>query len=213
MKFQLEHVIPHPLEEADVSASQVWRKRVELYAGKFVRLQAASGRGKTTFLHILYGRRKDFSGNVFIDGVDSAFLTANKWAEVRQRNISIVFQELALFGDLTGWENVWLKAFLTKYADKDAIYALAERLNAKHLLGKKCGIMSFGERQRIAILRSLVQPFDWLFLDEPFSNLDAENSRAASSLIIEECKKRHAGLLVAALGADDFFNYDETLLV
>ncbi len=213
MKFQLEQVVPHPLEGADVSASQVWRKRVELQAGKFVRLQAASGRGKTTFLHILYGRRIDFSGNVFIDGVDIAFMNANKWAAIRQRNISIVFQELALFADLTGWENVWLKAALTKYADENSIHFLAERLNAKHLLEKKCGIMSFGERQRIAILRSLVQPFDWLFLDEPFSNLDAANAQAASSLIIEECKKRNAGLLVAALGADEFFTYDETLLV
>ncbi|MDZ4845518.1 MAG: ATP-binding cassette domain-containing protein [Chitinophagales bacterium] len=213
MKFQLEQVVPHPLEEADVSASQVWRKQVELHAGKFIRLQAASGRGKTTFLHILYGRRKDFSGKAFIDGNDIARMDGNKWAALRQKNISIVFQELALFSDLSGWENVWLKAMLTKHYDKDVILTLAERLNAKHLLEKKCGIMSFGERQRIAILRSLVQPFDWLFLDEPFSNLDAENSRAASSLIIEECKKRNAGLLVAALGADEYFTYHETLLV
>lgn len=213
MQFQLKQVVPLPLAEADVSASQVWRKTVEIQTGKFIRLQAASGRGKTTFMHILYGRRNDFSGNVFIDGADVAFMNANKWAGIRQRNISIVFQELALFGDLTGWENVWLKAVLTKQYDKDAIYAFAEHLNATHLLKKKCGIMSFGERQRIALLRSLVQPFDWLLLDEPFSNLDAENSRAASSLITEECKNRNAGLLVAALGADEFFTYDETLLV
>ena len=213
MKFQLDQVIPHPLEEADVTASQVWRNHVELEAGKFIRLQAASGRGKTTFLHILYGRRKDFSGKALIDGNDIARIDGNKWAAMRQKNLSIVFQELALFSDLTGWENVWLKALLTKHYDKDVIYSMAERLNAKHLLEKKCGIMSFGERQRIAILRSLVQPFDWLFLDEPFSNLDGENSRLASGLIVEECKKRSAGLLVAALGADGFFVYDETLLV
>lgn len=213
MKFQLEQVIPHPLEGADVSASQVWRKHVELNAGKFIRLQAASGRGKSTFIHILYGRRKDFSGKALIDGNDITGINGNKWAALRQKNLSIVFQELALFSDLTGWENVWLKALLTKHYDKDTIRSLAERLNAKHLLEKKCGIMSFGERQRIAILRSLVQPFDWLFLDEPFSNLDAENSRAASTLIVEECKKRNAGLLVAALGEDGYFVYDETLLV
>lgn len=213
MNFRLENVIPYPLAEIDVSSSEVWRKTVELQGGKFIRLLASSGKGKTTFIHILYGRRKDFSGKAYIDGKEVAQLSGNQLAALRQKNLSIVFQELALFNDLTGWENVWLKALLTKHCGKDEIVAMAERLNAKHLLEKTCGIMSFGERQRIAILRSLVQPFDWIFLDEPFSNLDAGNSRAASALITEECRKRNAGMLITTLGDDDYFAYDQTVLV
>lgn len=213
MNLRLENVVPKPLEEADVSLSQVWRKPVALNAGKFIRIQAASGRGKTTFLHILYGRRKDYAGSALIDGIDISTFNGGKWAVLRQKHLSIVFQELALFSELSGWENVWLKAVLVKYYERETILSMAKRLNASHLLEKKCGIMSFGERQRIAILRALVQPFDWLFLDEPFSNLDTENSLAASALISEECKKRNAGLLVAALGADRYFTYDETILV
>jgi putative ABC transport system ATP-binding protein len=66
--------------------------------------------------------------------------------------------------------------------------------------------MSFGERQRVAIIRSLLQPFDWILLDEPFSHLDQNNIKKAAQLIIEEVNKRKAGILIASLGADTVFD-------
>ncbi len=178
-----------------------------------MRLQAASGKGKSTLIHIIYGRRKDFTGKVFFEGTEVGNFSPSKWAEVRQQKFSIVFQELMLFPDLTGFENIFLKLKLTGYYEKEIIPEMAERLGAGRLLQKKCGIMSFGERQRIAIIRALMQPFEWLLLDEPFSHLDPGNSKLAAELIAEECKKRNAGALITALEQDDFFNYDETVIV
>lgn len=213
MNFRLENILPQPLEDTDTSLSQVWNKPLELKAGEYIRFQAVSGKGKTTLIHILYGKRKDYSGKVFLNGERIASFSAGRWAALRQKSLSIVFQELMLFSELTGWENIWLKNQLTRHSDKKRIAEMAQRLNAQHLLQKKCGIMSFGERQRIAIIRSLVQPFSWLLLDEPFSHLDEENSRLASALIAEECAKRNAGIVITALGNDDFFAYNNTFLV
>lgn len=213
MIFRLDNLLPNPLEGTDVSASQVWNKSIELKTGECIRLRAASGKGKTTLIHILYGRRKDYTGNVRLGQDRIATFTSGEWATLRQKHLSIVFQELMLFSELTGWENISLKNSLTRHYDKERIYDMSKRMNAQHLLQKKCGIMSFGERQRIAIMRSLVQPFDWLLLDEPFSHLDIENSRIAGALIAEECKMRNAGMLVTTLDEDNFFNYDKTVTV
>lgn len=212
MIFRLENLLPEPLEGTDVSTSQVWNRSLEIHPG-FIRLRAASGKGKTTLIHILYGRRKDYTGTVSLDEEGISTFNPGRWALIRQKHLSIVFQELMLFGELTGWENIHLKNRLTGHYDKDRIHDMSKRMNARHLLEKKCGIMSFGERQRIAIIRSLVQPFDWLLLDEPFSHLDEANSRIASALITEECQLRNAGMLVTSLDEDDFINYDKTIIV
>ena len=213
MIFRLENLLPEPLEDTDISSSQVWSKSLILTPGECIRLQAASGKGKTTLIHILYGRRKDYSGYVQLGEERLDSFNAGKWALLRQKYLSIVFQELMLFSELTGWQNISLKNHLTRYYNNDRIHDMAKRMNAQHLLEKRCGIMSFGERQRIAIIRSLVQPFSWLLLDEPFSHLDEENSRIATTLITEECKMRNAGILITTLDEDDFFNYDKTVIV
>ena len=213
MHFQLQNVIPLPLEEQDISGTQVWRKQVDLKFPNTLRLQAASGKGKSTFIHILYGRRRDYKGTVLLNNEDVSKFSNTKWAELRQRHLSIIFQELMLFPELTGRENIELKRVLTNFYPKEKIDEFAVRLGAKKLLEKQAQKMSFGERQRIAIIRALMQPFEWLLADEPFSHLDAENSFLASALMAEECKARGAGLMVTALGADNYFDYAETIFI
>ena len=67
---------------------------------------------------------------------------------------------------------------------------MAARLGMEHFLHQKTGILSFGQQQRVAILRALCQPFDYLLADECFSHMDQENSSLAFELIREECKSR-----------------------
>jgi ABC-type molybdate transport system ATPase subunit len=82
---------------------------------------------------------------------------------------------------------------------------MAEILGITHVLEQKAGLCSYGEQQRIAIVRSLIQPFELLIMDEPFSHLDIENTKKAAALIETECLKRKAGFIITDLDEDQQF--------
>ncbi len=84
---------------------------------------------------------------------------------------------------------------------------MAEKLGIASILHQRAGLCSYGEQQRIAIIRALVQPFSWLMMDEPFSHLDIANTKKAAALIAEECRKRNAGFLLTDLDEDNHFTY------
>lgn len=181
--------------------------------GKRYLVTAPSGKGKSTFMHILYGLRGDYEGEVTLSGRHIRLLKPDDWSEVRQQQLSIVFQDLRLFMTLTGMENIVLKAQLTGEVREEKILEMAARLGMQGLLGQKCETMSYGQRQRIAILRALFQPFDYLLLDEPFSHLDEGNVRAAMELIQEVCAAQEAGFILVSLGEKYGKAYDEEMIL
>ena len=71
--------------------------------------------------------------------------------------------------------------------------------------------LSLGQRQRVAAVRALCQPFDYLLLDEPFSHIDHQNAQLLADLVCREVDNQGAGLIVTALDAIDLFNFDEVL--
>ena len=213
MQFNLHNVIANPLTDIDVSTSEIWRRSLTFSSGEWIQIKAPSGKGKSTIIQILYGNRKDYSGDVVLDEKKIHSFNRNKWASLRQRHLSMIFQDLLLFNELTGWENILLKSRLTGYYDLDKIKTISDALSVTRLLDKPCGLMSFGEKQRISIVRALVQPFDWLLMDEPFSHLDLDNTKVACELIMDECENRKAGLILTSLNGGDFINYSRTVLL
>ena len=217
MQIELKQVIPQPLAEQykhNPQNSEVWLRDITLQQGKKYALQAQSGKGKSTSLHLLCGLREDYLGDVFFEKTNIKTFKNHQWAAIRQNQLSIVFQDLRLFQQLTMEENILAKAYLTdKKPAIKKIETMAERLNILHLWKskKKTALFSYGERQRIAIIRALVQPFEWIFLDEPFSHLDAENVQCAAKLITETCEAQGAGFLLASLGYEYPLPFDETL--
>ncbi|HSN10459.1 MAG TPA: ATP-binding cassette domain-containing protein, partial [Hanamia sp.] len=133
------------------------------------------------------------------------------FSSFRQNKVSIIFQDLRLFENQTAKENIEIKRILDPYHKPEAITEMAKRLGIEkklNQLAKKC---SYGEQQRIAIIRALMQPFDFLLLDEPYSHLDDENRKKAMELIYEECEKRNAAMIFADLKALDFLK-DEKIV-
>ena len=88
---------------------------------------------------------------------------------------------------------------------------MARSLGIHNKLGKLAKTCSYGEQQRIAIIRALLQPFDFLLLDEPFSNLDDNNRIKVMDLIEAEATERKASILLVDLKPIEFFKPDRTL--
>jgi putative ABC transport system ATP-binding protein len=215
MQITLEKIVPEPLAEVFNPQSEVWNTTIRFEKGKNYLIYSPSGKGKSTFLHIIYGLRKDFQGNLLVTGKNSQQLSAEEWANIRQNHFSIVFQDLRLFLHLTAWENLLIKAALYAHTQEKELQEQAEFLGVAHVLHKKAHTLSYGERQRIAIIRALIQPFEWLLLDEPFSHLDSANTEKACKLIAEKAQKQNASILVTSLGAEQsyFLNFDEKKLL
>jgi ABC-type lipoprotein export system ATPase subunit len=210
MTITLNQLIPIPLKERLLPRhSDVWNNHFTIEQGAFVKLKAPSGSGKTTLVHIVYKLREDYTGSVTFDGIPVREITGDVLADFRQQQLSIVFQDLRLFPNLTARENIELNRVLQEpYYESSMIDTMAEQLGITHVLQQKVGICSYGEQQRVAIIRALMQPFSWLILDEPFSHLDKTNTHKAVELIAAECRKRNAGMLITDLDDDEHFSYN-----
>jgi putative ABC transport system ATP-binding protein len=211
--IQIQQLMPLPLAETDTSGSQVWNTDFTFQPSVFYKIQAPSGKGKSTFINILFGNRTDYTGNVYIAGKNIRQFSAKNWTAFRREKFSIVFQDLRLLPDFTALENILLKAALIDYYNKKQIESMMEWLGVLPLKNRKAAYLSYGERQRVAIIRALVQPFEWLLLDEPFSHLDQANLLKASQLITDECHKRNAGIIIAGLDDDQYIPYHQKLIL
>ncbi|MGF7231105.1 ATP-binding cassette domain-containing protein [Arachidicoccus sp.] len=209
MQITLNNIIPIPLKEnLSKRPSDVWHSQIEFEKGCRVKIKAPSGTGKTTLVHYLYKMRSDYDGTILWDNKDVQEINGDELALRRQNNISVIFQDLRLFAQLTARENIELNRVLQKpFYASSVIDEMSEKLGITHILEQRAGICSYGEQQRIAIIRALVQPFDLLVMDEPFSHLDINNSQKAATLIDEECAKRGAGFILTDLDDDQYFNY------
>ncbi len=216
--FQLCSVLPQPLQSQIRAGSEIWRTDRQISANRRYFVSAASGKGKTTLQHILYGMRRDYEGEaIYTNPEGQAFslqkMNLEQWATLRARDVAIVFQDLRLFPNLTARENLQLKNELTQHLNPTQIEDYCARLGVSDLLDRPAGLLSYGQRQRFAIIRALCQPFRTLLMDEPFSHLDTENIRLACALISEHCAAHKAGYLVASLGDHYFLDYDEKLAI
>ncbi len=183
-----------------VSDSAVWNTYYVFDTGKHYLINAASGKGKTTLLSIIYGFRSDYSGSIILNNKPNSTNSYNDWALIRQNKLSMMFQDLRLFPTLTALENIILKNNLTNHYSEEIIIQMAEQLDVVNLLQRRCETLSLGQQQRIALIRCMCQPFDWLLLDEPFSHLDMGNANKCMELVTTECRKRNAGLILTSLG-------------
>lgn len=200
MEITLNNLIPEPLVGTNQSGSGLWLQNNIIFLQQQVNLVlSSSGRGKTSLISFMYGVRKDYQGNLLFDSREVKNLSFEELTAIRTQKISIVFQDLRLFNTLTALENIQLKNQLTNFRSQQEILEMAEHLEVDKLLFRPINTLSYGQQQRIAIIRSLCQPMEWLLLDEPFSHLDLINIQKAWNLIMQETSKQNAGIIVTLL--------------
>lgn len=207
----LNKVLPHVFTHVQGLVSDVWNEEITFHKEHYYLLEANSGKGKSTFCSYLIGYRRDFDGNILFDKQNINALTIKDWAEIRTRHVSYLFQELRLFPELTALENVMMKNNMTHFKTKAQILDWFDELDIADKVNVRIGQMSFGQQQRVALIRSLVQPFDFLLADEPISHLDDDNSNAMAQVLLCEATRQGAGVIVTSIGKHLGLKYDKVV--
>lgn len=206
-------VVPSVFAQHHDMRSEVWRQEVSFERGRLYLVEAGSGKGKSTFCSYILGYRHDYSGRVLFDDRDTRGFKVRDWVDMRRKHISVLFQELRLFPELTAMENVQIKNKLTNFKTEAEIGAWFEMLGIDDKRDTKIGRMSFGQQQRVAMMRALVQPFDFILADEPISHLDDTNAGIMGEILIKEARAQGAGVIVTSIGKHIALDYEKTFML
>lgn len=206
--IDFKYVIPQVFASREQQDSDVWQQDVRFTRGHLYLIEAESGKGKSTFCSYVQGYRNDYSGKLLFDNTDTRSLGVAGWTDVRMRHVSCLFQELRLFGELTALENVEIKNRLTRFKSRQQIEQWFDMLGIPDKMEAKVSRLSFGQQQRVALMRALVQPFDFLLADEPISHLDDSNARIMADIMLQEARQQGAALIVTSIGKHMELPYD-----
>lgn len=206
--IRLDRVIPQIFANKEKLSGDIWDKEFSFERGKRYLINASSGTGKSTLCSYLYGQRGDYQGTILFDNNDISNLSTNQWCEIRQQSISHLFQDLKLFGELTALQNVEIKNNITHSKSQAEILALFEELGIADKIDTRIDRISFGQQQRVALIRALCQPYSFLLLDEPISHLDDANSEIMRTIIEQDAQTKGAGIIATSIGKHINFDYD-----
>lgn len=211
MLISLENIVPSPIPQSHLESSEIWNSTLTFESKSSILISADSGKGKSTLLHLIYGLRKDYSGNLFINSGNAGELGFQQWENLRRESLSMVFQDLRLFSQLSARENIELIPQFNP--NSPSISEMSERLGMIDFLEQPALTLSHGQRQRIALMRALRKPFKWLLLDEPFSHLDKNNQELACDLIKEVTEYNEAGIILSSLGATPSIMFEKNFIL
>jgi len=190
--------------------ADVWEKELSFKKGCSYLIEAASGRGKSSFCSFLYGLRSDYQGRIELLDRDGNALgsTEKDRCEIRKSALALMFQEHRLFPELTALENVMLKNQLTGYFTEGQVRQMLCTLGLQEKLDTPCAKLSLGQQQRVAFVRMLAQPADFFLLDEPISHLDAGNAEIMSAILRQRQHQDGAGVIATSIGNRLPYDYD-----
>lgn len=209
--IRLHNVIPEIFASREDLRSDIWLSDFTFERGKRYLIEAESGTGKSSLCSYLFGQRGDYRGEILFDGEDIRKLSVGDWSRLRRDSMGILFQDLKLFDELTALENVELKNRLTKSQSRATILSWFEELGIADKVDERIGRMSYGQQQRVALIRALCQPLDFLLLDEPISHLDDRNSEVMRNIILRETERQGAAIIATSIGKHMDLNYDKVV--
>lgn len=209
--IRLDHLLPHVFACRRDVGGDVWLRELSFEREKNYLLSADSGTGKSSLCSFIIGYRNDYSGSIFFDAQEAKSLSFSQWTALRRRSLSLLWQDLRLFPELTALENVVLKNRLTHHQSPSALKAMFEELQIADKLHTPLRLLSYGQQQRVAFIRALCQPFSFILLDEPVSHVDPTNAQAMARLLLQETKAQGAAIIATSIGKELPIPYHQVL--
>lgn len=207
--IKLINAVPEIFAMREDLRSDIWHSNVEFERGKKYLIRAESGTGKSSMCSYLYGSRGDYRGDILFDDKDVRDFSTRDWCHIRQRQISILFQDLRIFGELTAMENVLIKNRMYNTQSNQTILGWFEQLGIPDKVNSRMDRMSYGQQQRVALIRALCQPFSFILLDEPISHLDDRNSDIMRDIVLAEAERQGATIIATSIGKHMNIDYDK----
>jgi putative ABC transport system ATP-binding protein len=154
-----------------------------IVAGEWVAITGPSGSGKSTLVNLIGCLDRPTSGELRIDGVEVAAMSATELDRFRADKIGFIFQQFHLIPYLSAVENVMLAQYFHSMTDEKEARAALERVGLGHRAEHLPSELSGGEQQRVCIARALINNPPILLADEPTGNLDAANQKIVAELL------------------------------
>ena len=173
---------------------------LEIRENEIIVLTGRSGSGKSTLLHLLAGLEKKTSGSIFFKENDYDKLKPNELTCLRRTEMGFVYQFHYLLNELSAQENVSLPLKLNNVNQDEANAAsieIMDSLGLGHRIDHKPSELSGGEKQRVAIARSLVHSPSLVILDEPTGDLDTQTSLEVINSLKKFVSDKKSSLLIA----------------
>ena len=181
---------------------------LEIGDSQIVSILGSSGGGKTTLLNITLGLLQPDSGKIVFNGSDITN------TPMERRGFNIVFQDYALFPNLTAYKNIVYG--LRNYPDrssKEEIEALIDLLELREHLNKKIDQLSGGQKQRVALARTMVMKPKILLLDEPLSALDGVIKESIKEKIVTIAKEFHLTTIIVTHDPEEALTISDKVLI
>jgi len=172
--------------KGDTAVSAVDGISFKIKEGEFVGIMGESGAGKSTILGMLGAMNAPTFGRLMVDGIDIYQLSQEQRADFRREFLGFIFQSFHLVPYLTVIENIMLPLAVVKAHKRKKREMAEEAMNQVGLSGKGHrlpGQISGGEKERVAIARSIVNEPPVLLADEPTGNLDTQTTRGIMDLL------------------------------